>query len=404
MVGARHKNENKPKIADILNKKLQRKEEDETSGKRKRKKEEAADSEMDDQQRSLPQKKRTLIAVSPSRSPAKKSVKLNQNAAEEQDDETLIRETEAALKSLSGSWPARENIYRDQDESPAFENLFEEKKKSMAGTDGGCCLKDVITLRGSQDGKTKTDINKNSTIVKEENVKKEDSAKKPAVKENGCEIENVKIENDCNNSVHNPVSRVKQEKYSRYEPDFNELVDDSSNELEIDMSDPTQDDDDKRELLKKRKEEKDEKKYTPSAFKPIGGEQKEKNMELFGPYPAGATFVGYPGPIAAPTEIAARDSRIIEESKRMLIKEEPETVQVTSTKREGTPEGPGSKHYTILQPAGAGSRAATAIQDVAREGVVSVSAVSSSMSPPTKDRPVSPNSLGKGKSSMRLNI
>lgn len=36
-----------------------------------------------------------------------------------------------------------------------------------------------------------------------------------------------------------------------------------------------------------------------------------------------------------------------------------------------------SKQYTILQPAGVGSRAASAIQDIAREGVVSVAAVTS---------------------------
>ncbi|XP_053947888.1 uncharacterized protein LOC128856603 [Anastrepha ludens] len=55
-------------------------------------------------------------------------------SADDQDDETLIRETQAALKSLSGSWPAeaRNNIYRlqDQDENPPpFQNLFEEKQK-----------------------------------------------------------------------------------------------------------------------------------------------------------------------------------------------------------------------------------------------------------------------------------
>ncbi|XP_014255245.2 uncharacterized protein LOC106669907 isoform X2 [Cimex lectularius] len=390
MVGGRHKNENKPKIADLLTKKLQKKEEEESGAKRRRKKEEiAGDSEMDDCQRSLPQKKRTLIAVSPSRSPAKKSSKPNPSLPEEQDDETLIRETEAALKSLSGSWPARENNYRDQDESPAFENLFEEKKKSLGGSDG-CCLKDVITLRGPQEGKHKTDINKNSTIIKTEEgvmneveVKTED--KKPAKDNN--ELEHLlKIENECA-SIQTQVSKVKQEKFSRYEPDFNELVDDSSNELEIDMSDPGQEDDDKKDI-KKKKEDKEDKKYIPSAFKPIS-EQKEKMMELLGPYPAGATFVGYPGTLPPPAEPAP--PRV--EEKR--IKEEPEAVQVTTTKRVESPEGPMSKHYTILQPAGAGSRAATAIQDVAREGVVSVAAVSSSMSPPSKERPLSPNSIGK---------
>ncbi|KAK9512969.1 hypothetical protein O3M35_001268 [Rhynocoris fuscipes] len=363
MVGGRCKNENKPKIADLLTKKLQRKEEDEPRKKRK-KEENMGETDIEDCQRSLPQKKRALIAVSPSRSPAKKTAKLNQNVAEEQDDETLIRETEAALKSLSGSWPARENIYREQDDSPAFENLFEEKKKSLSGSDGGCCLKDVITLRGPQEEESHQD---------EEPKLEEKKAKE------GNELENLlKIENECA-SLQSQVGKVKQEKFSRYEPDFNELVDDSSNELEIDMSDPGQEDDEKKEANKKKKDDKEDKKFIPSAFKPIA-EQKEKMMELLGPYPAGATFVGYPGAMPSATE--AQQARV-EEKK---IKEEPEAVQ-----------GVSSKHYTILQPAGAGSRAASAIQDVAREGVVSVAAVSSSMSPPSKERPLSPNSIGKGK-------
>ncbi|XP_073982760.1 uncharacterized protein isoform X4 [Rhodnius prolixus] len=390
MVGGRSKNENKPKIADLLTKKLQRKEEDEPKKKRKKEDFSMGETDMEDCQRSLPQKKRALIAVSPSRSPAKKNAKPNQSLPEEQDDETLIRETEAALKSLSGSWPARENVYREQDDSPAFENLFEEKKKSLVGSDGGCCLKDVITLRGPQEGRQKTDINKNSTVVKtEEESRSEEELPKQEEKKpkEGNELENLlKIENECA-SLQSQVGKVKQEKYSRYEPDFNELVDDSSNELEIDMSDPGQEDDEKKET-KKKKEERDDKKFIPSAFKPIA-EQKEKMMELLGPYPASATFVGYPGslpPVPETTQPRVEEKR---------IKEEPETVQVSSTKRVESPEGAASKHYTILQPAGAGSRAASAIQDVAREGVVSVAAVSSSMSPPSKDRPLSPNSIGK---------
>lgn len=337
MVGGNRK-EGKPKIADLLNKKLNRKEEEDAGGKRRRKKEE--EPEMEESQRTLPQKKRTLM-VSPSRSPARKNAK-----QEEQDDETLIRETEAALKSLSGSWPARDN-FREQDESPAFENLFEEKKKCTLESG----IKDVITLRGSQ----KTDINKNP-IVKEEPEERKAN-----------ELDHLlKVENECT-SLQSTVGKVKQEnKYTRYEPDFNELVDDSSNELEIDMSDPGAEEE------KKKKEEKDDKKFV-SAFKPI---EKEKIMDTFGPYPAGATFVGYPG---MPPRV---------EEKR--IKEEPEVV--TSSKRT---DSPNSKQYTILQPAGAGSRAATVVQDVAREGVVSVPAVSSSVSPP-KERPLSPNSIGKG--------
>lgn len=59
------------------------------------------------------------------------------DVAEPEDDETLIRETQAALKSLSGSWTdARTNLYRMQDQEdenpPPFQNLFEEKQKYAA--------------------------------------------------------------------------------------------------------------------------------------------------------------------------------------------------------------------------------------------------------------------------------
>lgn len=43
-------------------------------------------------------------------------------------------------------------------------------------------------------------------------------------------------------------------------------------------------------------------------------------------------------------------------------------------------DSPDSKEYTILQPAGASSRAASVMKDIARDGVVSVSAVSSTTS------------------------
>ncbi|XP_061387971.1 serine-rich adhesin for platelets [Musca vetustissima] len=71
----------------------------------------------------LPQKKRSLDSM-------------GKSTNEDEDDETLIRETQAALKSLSGSWPeVRYNPYRlnEHDEQPpAFQNLFEEKQKYEA--------------------------------------------------------------------------------------------------------------------------------------------------------------------------------------------------------------------------------------------------------------------------------
>lgn len=80
----------------------------------------ASNIKQEDKFSHLPQKKRSLDFG-------------KSNTNEDQDDETLIRETQAALKSLSGSWPeARNNPYRltEQDENPPpFQNLFEEKQK-----------------------------------------------------------------------------------------------------------------------------------------------------------------------------------------------------------------------------------------------------------------------------------
>uniref|UniRef100_A0A1I8MMY6 Uncharacterized protein n=2 Tax=Musca domestica TaxID=7370 RepID=A0A1I8MMY6_MUSDO len=75
-----------------------------------------------DERLALPQKKRGL------------DTGMGKSTNEDQDDETLIRETQAALKSLSGSWPeaGRNNPYRlneQDDQPPAFQNLFEEKQK-----------------------------------------------------------------------------------------------------------------------------------------------------------------------------------------------------------------------------------------------------------------------------------
>jgi hypothetical protein len=128
-----------------------------------------------------------------------------------------------------------------------------------------------------------------------------------------------------------------------------------------------------------------------------------------GPFPASATFVGYPGSVglqghgpdsggshqhtvtsldekhtaAAVCLLQLKTNSKEEDDKRQ------EVVGSEVTSHSGTkaaavsvasPDATSSKQYTILQPAGAGSRAASAIQDVTREGVLSVSAVSSSSS------------------------
>lgn len=188
-----------------------------TDEKRRRKSEEA---DQTTKSLILPQKKRAL--PSSSTGPVKKCQKLLSNTTTDETaaDETLIRETEAALKNLSGSWPGPRgcSYQKKQEESPAFENLFDEKKSvklspssSSNGSNDVCSLKDVITLR---------EPNEEEELKGRTKIKIEDEGK-------------IKIKHET----------------SQYEPpDFNELVDDSSNELEIDMSESAAEkNDDKKE-------------------------------------------------------------------------------------------------------------------------------------------------------------
>lgn len=104
-----------------------------------------------------------------------------------------------------------------------------------------------------------------------------------------------------------------------------------------------------------------------------------KGILLIGPLPAEATFVGYPA--LAPEEKAKPVTQLKEVEKS--------TDEV-------------NKQYTILQPVAAGSRAADALQEAAREGVPSVAAVPAPavVEPPkilTPTGTLSPNSIGRGK-------
>ncbi|XP_050429247.1 uncharacterized protein LOC126838674 isoform X3 [Adelges cooleyi] len=344
------------------------------------------------------------------------------------DDETLIRETEAALKSLSGGWPGprHSSFYRnghddDRYESPAFVNLFDEKKN--------------IHPAGAT---AKVDENKNTCDASAE-VKPES----PPRRENAQDA-TAKIDKDGDAALH---SRQKPDKYvpSKYEPDFNELVDDSSNELEIDMSATGTGDKDEEDTAGDRLRRKldvdrrnnnnnnshiraDEMtlksesgadnvydvylmdKTAFSAFRPVTGVEAKDTARLdlptavgvamspLGPYPpAGATFVvGYTGPSttnvsghASPTKHSSGDGAMAAPVKPVSVKLEDDTAtdkpDMSGVVSKMDSPSPLSKQYTILQPAGADSRAATALQDVAREGVLGASVVSAagSLSPRT---------------------
>ncbi|XP_055681980.1 myelin transcription factor 1 isoform X2 [Lutzomyia longipalpis] len=306
------------------------------NGKRKKR-----PSREEEERQSFAQKKRAL-GIS-QQVPLRGIQKQN---SEDQDDETLIRETQAALKSLSGSWPdSQRNPYRmnEQDENPpAFQNLFEENHQDhkLSPTtplpsanhieSHGGNLKDVITLRDKKSEQMQT-------------------ARRRANREEGD-------------------GKVRDKYYPS--PDFNELVDDSSNDLEIDISEGGDKDDHRQEKLRNSGHTKAP--YgSVSAFKPPS-DMIRKNGSIapiaIGPFPAEATFVGYP---EEPQPILHQEhmSTFVDEK----IKKEED-----SGKSIGSPD---SKQYTILQPAGVGSRAASVMQDIAREGVVSVAAVSSTSSP-----------------------
>lgn len=303
---------------------------------------------LKDDKISLPQKKRSFLPVSSSRNQNNiNNNNNNNNTKDDQDDETLIRETQAALKSLSGSWPdARNSLYKlnDQDENPSFQNLFDAKQSvesklspAQSTTSNESNSKEVFR---DYNGKIKADLKNYHKF------RKERDSESP-----------------------------KYSSHYHQTPDFNELVDDSSNDLQIDMSDG--------ERSSAKKSKKDDYPKVPfsatSAFKPPSELRKNGLATPIGPYPAAATFIGGYQPVEQQPQSTDMEQEVLqpafvdtsEKSVKIKLEEVPKPI--------GSPD---SKQYTILQPAGVGSRAASVMQDIAaREGVVSVSAVSSSSSP-----------------------
>ncbi|XP_044754862.1 myelin transcription factor 1 isoform X2 [Coccinella septempunctata] len=322
----------------------------------------------------LPQKKRALPASS-ANSPAKKLQKVpSQNSSTDESvaDENLIRETEAALKNLSGSWPGPRGSSYVKQEEPAFENLFDENKANVkmspsstsnSSSDNTSSLKDVITLRDQHEEELGDKGGKGRVEKK------------------------IRSDSDC----YKP-------------PDFNELVDDSSNELEIDMSESASEKNEVRNDAKPKSDKEGEdlnpKTFeglvkttqsspfsSTSAFRPPHA-TKGSNLVNLGPFPAEATFVGYPEAMGVPSPS--------NEGKVPVLK--PAELETTSTK---SPEG-ANKQYTILQPATLGSRATTtaALQENQKEGRATAVSGSSTSNPAGKALTVaggawSPNSIGR---------
>ncbi|XP_073944263.1 uncharacterized protein isoform X3 [Choristoneura fumiferana] len=242
----------------------------------------------------------------------------------DEDDETLIRETQAALKTLSGSWSREQPPSYSGDENDdanGFENLFEEKesRKMLPSSPSLSSESADVSQRSFSTRHRAENQSRNGTVENEVQIKKMPRSERDA-------------------------SDDEYEKHSKYSnhydaPNFDELVDSSSNELEIDMSDRHDDKYDDRESKQKRKSE------TISVNK----------QSLYNAYKAATAALPYS------TQSAFKPPAEVKHRLHGTFPSEP--FGGYSTEHDKGSVVKGSKQYTVLQPAGAGSRAATALQE-----------------------------------------
>ncbi|XP_063377890.1 myelin transcription factor 1-like protein isoform X8 [Cydia fagiglandana] len=245
--------------------------------------------------------------------------------ARNDDDETILRETHAALKTLSGSWSREQpqNYSGDEnDDANGFENLFEEKQSHK-----------MLPSSPSPSSDSADGSQKSFSL----SHRKEEQSRNGSI-ENEVQIKKVaRLDRDKSDDEYE-----KHGKYSNHydAPNFDELVDSSSNELEIDMSDRHEDKYDDRETKPKRKSE------TMSVNK----------QSLYNAYKAATAALPYSTQSAfkPPAEVKHRLHGATFPS---------EPFGGYSNEHDKSSMGKGSKQYTVLQPAGAGSRAATALQE-----------------------------------------
>lgn len=223
------------------------------------------------------------------------------------ENDNLIRETQVALKSLSGNWVRHQSppvSSEDNDDRNGFDNLFDDKRS------------DKIPPSPSHSSESQRSFTYND----------DNRAENPHT--NGIN-EN---EEKCNRS--DEEKSEYSQKYTHYNgANFDDLGD-SSNELEIDCDD----------------EESDFKeKHTPEMVT-------VNKQSLFNAYKAATAALPYSTQSAfkPPAEVKHR-------LHNPSLPSEP--FGGYSNDHEKGAGNKGSKHYTVLQPAGVGSRAATALQE-----------------------------------------
>ncbi|CAB3251801.1 unnamed protein product [Arctia plantaginis] len=233
----------------------------------------------------------------------------------DEDDETLIRETQAALKTLSGNWTREPTTHSgdEHDERNGFENVFEENRSEKMLQSSPSPSSDSAASHKSYTTRHHDDHNMNgSTEIDAKRIRSE----------------RERISDYDKHSRHS----------NQYDtPNFDELIDSSSNDLEIDISDRYGDG---REFKHKRKSE----------------VHSVNKQSLYNAYKAATAALPYSTQSAfkPPAEVKHR-------LHNSSLPSEP--FGGYSNDHEKSSIHKGSKQYTVLQPAGAGSRAATALQE-----------------------------------------
>ncbi|XP_054087564.1 uncharacterized protein LOC105213765 isoform X2 [Zeugodacus cucurbitae] len=295
---------------------------------------------------------------SPDRTPPMVSTTTTtKTTADDQDDETLIRETQAALKSLSGSWPAeaRNNLYRlqDQDENPPpFQNLFEEKQKY--GTQ---------TLGSNKETHFHTDL------LRFHRQKENDQARINSQHSEHATLDERKRTTAFSQaSAFKPPNDIKRNGLIPYPPGATVMTSVAST---LPPPPPPHypiysNNDSSAAYLS----------YQPHA---LGDPNAMSMLPPARPTPTNAGSNGFD--IAS--QIGANGNKITELKPALASSVElhKHSEALGAAAMGGAAAGAtvgDTKHYTILQPAGVGSRAASVMQDIAREGVVTaVTAVGS---------------------------
>ena len=258
------------------------------------------------------------------------------NGRYDQDDETLIRETQAALKSLSGSWSEINNLQRiPTQDSSVYPNLFDERN--------GTKIMSPITTTT-----TSTPYNSNDSLSNRDYYY-------------------------LNGKPKLGVQQSKKPRLSEGKFDFNELVGDG------DPSDKLQSISDKSEYENSGEYRSVQSFSQNSAFHPPSSTtssmfDSKKSNSFGGSMPHSAYHYADSSGYSTYSSLDMNAS-----SNSSPERERPSFCKPFASKDDDM-SAADYKEYTTLQPAGIGSKAASVIQDVAREGGVASVVVMNSMS------------------------